>query len=227
MGEVIGDVVPAALGLLLVNPLPILAIILLLFSPRASVTAPAFVIGWIVGLIVAMSVLLWAVQAEARLLSGREASLLGAVLKIVLGAVLLLLAFRKWEGRPQDGEPGKLPGWVQSLEQASPPTTFGIGAAFSGLNPKNFAFTLATVLTIAEAGLLPREALVPGILYVVIGSLGVAAPVIWYLTSPESASATLTKWRDWLTANYAVMMSVILVLFGVTLLARGFGSLLG
>jgi len=57
--------------------------------------------------------------------------------------------------------------------------------------------------------------------------LGVGAPVLWYLTARESASATLVKWRDWLTANYAVMMTVILILFGVTLLARGFGSLLG
>lgn len=227
MGEVIADVVPAALGMLLVNPLPILAIILLLFSPKASVTAPMFVLGWVVGLIVAMSVLLWAAHVEVRLLSGREATVLGAVLKIVLGATLLVLAFRKWEGRPQAGEPGKLPGWVESLEQASPPTAFGIGAAFSSLNPKNVAFTLATVLAIAEAGLTPRESLVPGFLYVLIGSLGVATPVIWYLTARESAAATLTTWRDWLTANYAVMMTVILVLFGVILLARGVGSLLG
>lgn len=227
MGDVIADVVPAAMGLLLVNPLPILAIILLLFSPRASVAAPSFVLGWVVGLVVTMTLLLWAAAAEARIGSGREATLLAAGLRIVLGAVLLVLAFRKWEGRPQAGEAGKLPGWVSKLEQATPPMAFGIGALFSGLNPKNFAFTLATVLAIAEAGLTPREAIVPGALYIVIGSLGVAAPVIWYLVARETASATLATWRDWLTANYAVMMSVILVLFGVVLVARGIGSLIG
>lgn len=227
MGEVIGDVVPAALGLLLVNPLPILAIIMLLFSPKANVTAPSFLVGWVVGLVVTMTVLLLAAQAEAGIGSGREATLLGAGLKIVLGALLLLLAFSKWDGRPQDGESGKLPGWVATLESASPPMAFGMGALFSGLNPKNFAFTLATVLAIAEGGLTPRESLVPALFYIVIGSLGVGAPVIWYLTARESATATLARWRDWLTANYAVMMSVILVLFGVALLARGIGSLIG
>ena len=227
MGDVIADVAPAALGLLLINPLPILAVILLLFSPRASVAAPSFVLGWVAGLILAMTLLLWAAEAEASIGSGRESTLLAAVLKIVLGAVLLLFAFRKWEGRPQAGEAGKLPGWVTKLEQATPPMAFGIGAFFSGLNPKNFAFTLATVLAIAEAGLSPREAIVSGALYIVIGSMGVAAPVIWFLMARESATATLSQWRDWLTANYAVMMSVILVLFGVALVARGIGSLIG
>jgi threonine/homoserine/homoserine lactone efflux protein len=227
VGDVIADVAPAALGLLLVNPLPILAVILLLFSPKASVTASSFVLGWVAGLVVAMTLLLWVAETEADIGSGRETTLLGAVLKIVLGAVLLLFAFRKWEGRPQAGEAGKLPGWIKNLEQATPPKAFGMGALFSGLNPKNFAFTLATVLAIAEADLAPRQAIVSGALYVVIGSLGVAAPVIWYLVARESASATLAIWRDWLTANYAVMMSVILVLFGVALVARGIGSLIG
>jgi hypothetical protein len=44
MGSVIGDILPVAVGV--VSPVPVIALILMLFSKRARVNGPAFAMGW-------------------------------------------------------------------------------------------------------------------------------------------------------------------------------------
>ncbi len=80
---------------------------------------------------------------------------------------------------------------------------------------------------LGQARTVGAAALVTAAAYVLIGSVGVAAPVVWYFVVRESASATLARWHVWLMANYAVVMAIVLFLFGVILFTRGLGSLLG
>ena len=49
MGEAIGQSLPLAVGVAL-SPVPIIAVVLMLTTPRARVNGPAFVLGWLVGL---------------------------------------------------------------------------------------------------------------------------------------------------------------------------------
>jgi hypothetical protein len=55
MGEVIGEVLAPAVGVML-SPLPIVGVILMLLSPRAKINGPAFVAGWIGGLVIVLAV---------------------------------------------------------------------------------------------------------------------------------------------------------------------------
>jgi len=227
MGAAIAEIVPAAIGLVLVNPLPILAVILLLFSPKATSTAPAFVAGWIIGMAVVLGLLLVVVSPDAVFGDERQPSTLASLVRLALGAVLLFLALERWRKRPGPGEETALPSWLNTLEQASPVKALGLGALFSGVNPKNLAFTVSAGVTIAQADLTAAASLVTAAAYVLIGSVGVAAPVVWYFVARASASATLARWHVWLMANYAVVMAIVLFLFGVILVTRGLGSLLG
>jgi len=49
MGEAIGAILTPAVGVAL-SPLPIVAVILMLFSAKARTNGPAFVLGWVIGL---------------------------------------------------------------------------------------------------------------------------------------------------------------------------------
>src|SRR3954470_5835948 len=49
MGQGISEVLPFAIGIAII-PIPIIAIILILFSERARVNGPAFLAGWVIGL---------------------------------------------------------------------------------------------------------------------------------------------------------------------------------
>jgi hypothetical protein len=226
MGSAIAEVAPVAIGLVLVNPLPVMAVILLLFSPRARSTAPAFVAGWVIGMLVVFGILLFVLAPESLVGNEREPSTFSFIVRFLLGLVLLYLAVQRWRGRPRPGEAMALPSWMATLEQANPLPALGLGALTSGLNPKNLAFTIAAVVAIAQAELTTGEKLVPVALYVLLASVGVAAPVIWYFVAQESASATLAEWRIWLTANYATMMAIVFLVFGVTLAAQGLAGLL-
>src|SRR3954467_15900514 len=102
MGEAIGQVLTFGVGVAL-SPVPIIAVVLMLATPRGRVNGPAFLAGWVVGLSVVGTVVLLAA-------SGGDASEAGApadwvsVLKLVLGVLLLGLAVKQWRGGPRRGE---------------------------------------------------------------------------------------------------------------------------
>jgi hypothetical protein len=226
MVDALADVVPIAFGLALVNPLPIMAVILLLFSSRAVAVVPAFLVGWFAGLLTVGGLLIFVVPAERLVGTEREPSALASLVRIILGAGLLWLAARKWMTRPKDGETPKLPGWVTSLESASPLSALGIGAAMAGLNPKNLVFSVSAAVAIAEWQLANSD---NGVLlgaYAVVGSLGILIPAIWRAAGGESAAATLQEWRVWLSRNYNVLMGIVFLIFGVLVVSKGVSGLL-
>ncbi len=226
MGQALVDTAVIAAGALLVNPLPILAVLLMLFSPRATASAPAFAAGWAIGLALSLAAFL-AIVAFGEGGAGSGSAGLAPITQLALGVVLLVLALRRWLGRPGPGETKALPGWTENLANASPWRALGLGAAFAGLNPKNVAFAGAAAFAIVEAGLRPVAMLLPLVVYVLIASLGVAGPVAWRIADPKRAAPTLAASRGWLTANYATMMAVVFLLFGIALSVKGIVGLLG
>ena len=57
MGLPLGDLLPLAVGIA-VSPIPIIAVILMLFSPKARVNGISFVLGWVAGLALVAIVIL-------------------------------------------------------------------------------------------------------------------------------------------------------------------------
>lgn len=227
MGSTIAEIVPPAIALVLVNPLPLMAIILLLFSPRARVSAPAFVVGWMLGMVVVFSLLLLFVPRDSIAGEKSDPSTLASTARLVLGIVLLYLAAKQWRGRPEPGAESTPPPWMLKLEQAPPLQAMWIGAALSSLNPKNLAFTISAFVTVVQAELETAAQIIPIAVYVLVGSIGVMAPVLWYFVKQERATKILAGWRVWLAANYSILMAVVLLLFGIILSTKGIGDLIG
>jgi hypothetical protein len=226
MGEAIGQILPAAVGVAL-SPMPVVAVILMLFSDRAKQNGLSFLVGWVGGLVIVLAVALFLANPEDVSGESNDPSRLSSVIHLLLGLLLLGLAVKDWRGRPRPGQEATLPGWMAKLDSASPPLALGMGAFLSGLNPKNLAFTIAAALAIAQAQLPAGEALLPVVIYVVLASVSVAAPVLWFLVSPAAAGKALEGWRVWLTANNATVMAVLLLVLGVKLFGQGLGGLLG
>ena len=63
------------------------------------------------------------------------------------------------------------------------------------------------------------------VVYVVVASLGVAAPLALTLVLGERSTAILTEWRAWLGRNNDAVMAVIYLLFGVVLIGKGIAAL--
>ena len=58
LGDAIGDLLPSAVGVAL-SPIPIVAVILMLGTPRAWTTGPAFATGWVLGLVTVAVIVCW------------------------------------------------------------------------------------------------------------------------------------------------------------------------
>jgi Sap, sulfolipid-1-addressing protein len=57
LGKAIGEILPYALGVA-ISPIPIIAIILMLVTPKATSNGSAFAIGWVLGLAVIATIVL-------------------------------------------------------------------------------------------------------------------------------------------------------------------------
>ena len=110
MGGVIGDILPLAI-VVAISPVPIIAVILILFSARARTNGPAFLAGWVVGLAVLGTVVL--VLSDAGDLHDQDGpSTAAGVVQLILGVLLLLASLRQWRSRPKHGEePECRSGW--------------------------------------------------------------------------------------------------------------------
>src|SRR5690349_8119414 len=113
MNEAIGQVLPLGVGVAL-SPVPIIAVVLMLGTPRARSNGPAFLLGWLLGLGLAGTIVL-VVSNGADASSDDGPASWVSVLRLVLGVLLLLLAVKQWRGRPRAGEAAALPKWMQTI----------------------------------------------------------------------------------------------------------------
>jgi hypothetical protein len=225
MGNVIGDMLPQAIGVA-ISPVPIIAVILMLFSKRARSNGLAFLAGWVLALAVVGTVVLVLANA-GKISAGGTPSTVSYLIKLLLGLLFWFLAYRNWQKRPQAGEEPDMPKWMAAIDSFTAGRALGISALLAGVNPKNLGLTLAAALTIAQAGLNGGQSAVALVVFVLIASASVAAPVLYYLVAGESAAKTLEGWKAWLLANNATVMSVLFVVLGAKLLGDGLGGLIG
>ena len=223
MGAAIGDVLGLAAGVA-VSPLPIVAMILVLATPRGRVNGSLFGIGWLAGLSILGTVVLLLAGPADPSDDGTPAAWIGW-LKLLLGVLALLLAARQWRGRPAEGAAPELPKWMAGLDKLKPGGALGLGALLSGINPKNAGLTIAAAATIAGAGLAGGEQAVTLAVFVAIGSAGVLAPLIVYLMAGERAARTLDAWKTWSGDHNAAIMAVLFLVFGFKLVGDGIAVL--
>ncbi len=223
MLDAIGEVLSEAIGVA-ISPIPIIAVILILFSKKARSNGPAFLAGWVVALC-AICAIVMLVGGAADIGTSSGPSKGASVFRIVLGALLLFAAWRQWKKRPAEGEEPHMPKWMAGIEDFTTARSFVVAVGLSGLNPKNLALTIAAAMSVSQANLSTAEALVPLAVFVAIASSTVALMVFIYLLGGEKAARLLDSWKAWLTANNTAVMSVLFLVFGVTLIGKGIAGL--
>jgi threonine/homoserine/homoserine lactone efflux protein len=222
LSQAIGDVLPLAVGVAL-SPVPIIAVTLMLGTPKARANGPAFAIGWVVGL-VAVSVIVLALAGGADKPDSGSSDTVNTV-KLLLGVVFLFMALRRWRSRPKRGEAPPMPQWMDAIDRFTAGRSFVIGVLLSGVNPKNLALTLAAAASIAQAGLGTTDTAIAVAVFVVLGSLTVAGPVVFFLFGAERASKPLASIKEYMADHNAVIMMVVLLILGAKLIGSGWSGL--
>lgn len=113
--------------------MPIVAVVLMLVTPRARTNGPAFQLGWIVGIALAGAVLLAIAGPSSASEQGEPAAWVNW-LKLVLGLLLVLVAVRRWRARPHEGEEVPTPRWMGALDNFTPPKAAGAAVLLGTIN---------------------------------------------------------------------------------------------
>jgi hypothetical protein len=223
MGQAIGGSLALAIGIAL-SPIPIIAVVLMLTTPRARANGPAFVLGWLLGLGVVGAIVL-AVAGPADASSSGAPATWVSWLKIILGAGLLLIAVRQFRGRPHGEDQAPMPKWMGAIENFKPVAALGTGALLAGANPKNLILAVAGAAAIAQTGIAGAQQAIAYLVFAVIATIGVGAPVVIYFAMGERSQELLGKLKNWMGQHNAVIMSVLCLIIGAKLIGDAISAL--
>ena len=218
LGEVLGYAVGIA-----ISPVPIAAVILMLFSGRARANSVAFMFAWILGIALVTTVVVVVPGLEA---SESEPSTLAGWIKAVLGIGLLLLAFQQWRSRPRPGEEPKTPAWMGKIDTMKFGGSFGLGFLLSALNPKNLLLAAAAGATIASIEMTTTESIATVLVFTLVAAATVIIPVVAYLIAGDRLDGPLDTAKTWLLENNSTVMAVLLLVFGAVLIGDAIEILL-
>jgi hypothetical protein len=213
------DILPYAVGVAL-SPVPVTAVILTLFSRHPRRNGLVFLAGWVSGLVViaAFCVLLAIVSSPIERATQFRAA---AGIRLLFGIFFVLLAFWQWRRRPRAGEERPLPAWTARIETITAVQALLLALGLCIINPKNFALTLAVTLSITEVEFLPRQTWLDLWIYILLGSVSIAIPVLYRVLAGARADSQLTATKRWLMANNTIVVVAVFLLIGIMLVGKG------
>ena len=219
MAQGISEVLTYAIGVA-ISALAIIAVILMLFSSRAKANGLMFLLGWVVAL-AAVSGVAYVISDAGNASTSTTAADTVSWGQIVFGVLFLLLSGRSWRNRPDPGAGTKMPKWMAGIDSFVPGNALGRGLLLGGANPKNLLLEVGAGSALALSGPSTSEAVVSLIVFVIVGSLTIAGPVVFYLLGGASAKTQLDSAKGWLAVHNDAVMTVLFLVFGVNLIAKG------
>lgn len=147
MGDAIGQMLTSAVGIA-ISPLPLIAVILMLATPKGRPNGLAFTAGWIVAVAAVVTVVVLAGSgADAAGDDGPATWTLW--LKLALGVLFLLLGAKQWKNRPREGHESPTPGWMKAIDTFTRAKAAGLAVALVVANPKNLVLAVGGAVSIA------------------------------------------------------------------------------
>lgn len=220
--QAIGLMVPIAIAVA-VSSVPIMTMLFILMSPNRSRSALPFLIGWVAGILLVVSICALLAQAVPTPRSPRRPDTVIGVLEILVGAALIVLGIVSWR-RHAHGASTSTPAWLSSAGKLGPWSSVGLGLVLN-VRPKGLLLGIAGGLTVrADAGTLP-VAVVAILIYTLIAASTVAVPIIATLVSPKRMEPRLVAANDWMLRNGAVLTSLIVVVIGLVIVGIGIARL--
>ena len=221
MWAALGQVLPIAVAAAL-SSVPILVALSILLSPHKRRSGLAFLIGWILGIAVAV-VAFTALAHVIPSVPPRKSQVAIGVSLIVIGLALIILAIVVWR-RGAKPEAAGNPRWLAAAKTLGPWPAFGLAVALN-FRPKGLLLSAAAGLSLRGQNLTLGQFAVVILIYTAISASAVAVPVIASVTRPVPTERRLIGARDWLAQNDRIVSVVIMMLIGTVILGNGLAHL--
>ncbi len=219
----IGNMLPFAFGVAF-SPIPIIAVILVLATPKGRTNGFAFIFGWIVGLsLISGLVILFATGHNYS--PGSKPSFIVSMITIFFGLFLLFLSYRSWIKRPKKGEKPQDPKWMKNLDKFTALKSMRLGIFLGALNPKNLGVTITAALLLAGYHLPVTQTVISLFIFILIATLGISLPVFISWFAGNQADKILNEWKEWLSYNSSTVMFVLFLFLGFSAFGKGLEGL--
>ena len=136
-------------------------------------------------------------------------------LRVALGLALLVLGVRKLVGRVRNGPAQEEPGWVGTARNLSGGKAFVTAFLLGSVNPKSAVIALSAVAVIVDASSVVAVQITAAVVFVVVSSLGVAAPAVALLVFRDRARRPMSTVVDRFVAYSDVVLIAILLALGL------------
>lgn len=190
----------------------------MLLSRNAKATSSGFGVGWTVGILAVTGIV---ILLAGSITPGDGGGSSTGWVKVVLGLLLIILAFKQWQSRSDTTTPK----WMQAIDEFTFVKAAGLGLLLSAVNPKNLLLGVSAGVAIGTAGLSSGNAVVVWLVFTVLAACSVLIPVIGYAVAAERLAGPLDATKTWLQANNHMVMAIVLLIMGAVVLGKGLGGL--
>jgi hypothetical protein len=199
------------------QPWSVLASVLLVTSERGLAKVVAYVAGW-TGALAVVAALTVALYPEAP--TATTTSPVLSWIELLAGLVLasyLVVRSR----RPVTVEPAREPKWMDRINSISLAAAFVLGAFLP-----NYVLVVAAVDELLKSDLSQGRIAVAAVVFVILSSLGVAAPLLVLVFRRQEATQIYAGWHTWLVAHAQGVVAAVLWLLAIILFVKGVVGLL-
>ena len=216
MYEAIGQSLIFAVGMA-IFPVPIIAMVLLLLTPKAKANSLSYLAGWVAGIFIVGALALLLITPYESYITEQSDTAVNW-LKLGLALVLIYFGVQKMLKQFSAKNVPQTPSWMAAISDFSPKKSAGTGFALSGLNPKNILLIIGGATAIVEAELSYAQQFTSLIVFTLVASLGVGIPVIIYFVLGDKSAKILGSIKVFMEANSSGIMAAIFLLIGVMML---------
>ena len=215
--ETLGHSFPIALGIA-ASPWPIIALMILLLTPKSVSNSYAFLLGWFVGLMGVGLIVLHSPGLSSD--SGEPSQLMGWI-RLSLGAIFLIFSSLLVRDMIQNKDRPDIPKWIKKVDSYGFLQSLAIGFFLSGLNFKNASMVVTGAAIIGSSGITDQQEFFALLIFCLISSAGVLLPHVIFVLFQENAERIFGKLKFWLLKNRVLTLLLILVVFGGISLYKG------
>jgi hypothetical protein len=202
---------------LAVQPWSVLASVLLVASEGGVAKATAYVAGWVLALTAVAIATVALYPAKPKVTSSSPwVSWLQIAAGLALGGWLLVRSRRPQARTADQPMANAQPQWMLRLDSMSPAPALVLGAFLP-----NYVIVVAAVGNVLQAGLPQARAAAVMILFILVASAGVAAPLLLLVFRRQEAPEIYRTWRLWLIEHGQALVRVVLAVVAVVLVAKG------
>jgi hypothetical protein len=196
------------------EPIPLTAFMLVLMSRGGVRKGAAFIVGWLASLaaVVALTVLFTGNEPPR---PNTAPSLAGIAVKILIGVVLVFIAFRR---RARMGKPKKQKKpsrWQAGIDNMSPWLIVGLAPL-----TQPWGLVAAGVATIMEAELSSAQSYIALVLFCVVSTLVYLVMEVYAGFRPEHAQAVMTGVRRWIESHTDQVIIILSLGLGLWLVGK-------